>query len=184
MYAASRTGRFVAESGSGRKRDLRSGDEQFQIMTYLDVRGLHYHLETIEIGTGEGRGFLVGENWLIFADPAVLKSISNTVVGTIYTNKKEALTANPGYSSAGPFVECYLNLTVVVTEYVMSGVNHIGEYDQVAPGIVNAFYTAMYGVVPQLPSFRSGDSAAVTQDLIPYAERMREVCHKLHPDSV
>ncbi|WP_146135444.1 hypothetical protein [Antricoccus suffuscus] len=157
---------------------------QFQIMSFLDVRGLHYYLETIEIGTGDGRGFLVGENWLMFADPAALDSISSTVGGTIYTDKKEALTANPGYSSADPYVDCYINLTVVVTEYVKSGVNHIGEYDQMMPGLANAFYAAMYGVVPQLASYKSGDDAAATQDLIPYAERMRGVCHKLHPDSI
>lgn len=158
--------------------------DQFQIMTYLDVRGLHYHLETIEIGTGEGRGFLVGDDWLMYADPAVLNSISSTVGGTIYTNKKNALTANPGYSSADPYVECYINLTVVIIEYVRSGINHIGEYDQMMPGLADAFYTVMHGVVPQLPSYKSGDYTAATQDLIPYAERMRGVCHKLHPDAV
>lgn len=157
--------------------------EQFQIITYIDVRGLRYHLETIEIGTGKGRGFLVGKNWLMFADPAILDSIGGTVGGTVYTNKNQALTANPGYLSTDPYVECYINLTVVVTEYAMSGINHIGEYDQITPGIAIAFNTAMYGVVSQLPSYKSGDFEAANHDLIPYAERMRGVCHKFHPDS-
>lgn len=78
-------------------------------------------------------------------------------------------------------MDCLLTITSGAVQYLQSGENHLGELDAVTPGISAAYNEAMYGVVPQLASFKSQDDARARTELIPYTERFRAACHKLAP---
>lgn len=153
------------------------------LFTYDDTAGMHYQIDSTTVGDGTSRGFLIGPDWLIYAAPATLADIRGMIGGTLYNDKDKdkALADHPGYSENGKFADCYTSLTSAVIQFVTTGTSHLDEIDQIIPGISSAYDAEMYGVVPQLSSYKAGDSEAASADLIPYAGRLRAICHQLRP---
>jgi len=150
------------------------------VFTYADRAGIRYHMQTVDLGSGDGRAFLVGSDWLVAGSPDLLREIEQTFDGSVYTNDDSAYLQYDGYSESDAFVVCHQFLASAAVDYVASGTNSIPQLDEyTVPGVKDKFNEQLVNVVPKLASFERGDVQAAVSDLLPYAQEIRNICREL-----
>lgn len=148
------------------------------LFTVEDPRGLAYHLERIELGTEpSARAVLVGADWLVYGPRTSLEGFVPVVGGTVYTDKQQAVDANPGYGPDEAYSDCVMTLGANLASYGASGdESDLTDLDQMFPGLVAAYQSNVGDFVPLLPSFKSGDVEEVSSELAAYAGHLRDAC--------